>query len=714
MIQGEYQGNNVEKIKKILFQDDEAGLELFRLMQLYLFKDSDKDDVLKLTESNIPPSQPNETGYLPIGTWSPVFEDGEVVFVRNKQADTAFWESNCKQFCLKKKSTHKRVCVIGESVAAGMFFTPHISPTKTLSEYLELHSEGMWDVIDLTRNSMNAGALLETCRAALQINPDYIVVIAGNNWYTDITIEHSGPISRRRMYVNALDKGNICAIIQQYKEKSVEFAKEILRQIDGISSEVQTQFLFVLPAVNYKDWERRYPLHWLDNKKTSKWYEKFKLAVHAIENKDYESGLKLGVEMIQIDGGTNATSSRIVANCLMKLGRNEEAYAYCAAESDNSLLFDEITSFPGMSSLVRKEIKREEKSFKHIFFFDMEEIFQKFSGEKVVGSPFFVDYCHLSPEGYKISMAPIAGYITNCDVQIKNIDDDNHTVGSFYLATAYFCIALYNTHLNRPVINNFNMKKYVSLFQKAVDCCETVLDIMELYIKARGCQFGTGFALSKSGQKLSDMLNSPLDLPITQQAPGVDAFAITCICEILTANGRKGKKLLEEYQRAYINLLDKGVDLINPQYMEWINSHTMAAIDSENGTWRNMPYHKSWWPWSYFTLASDTLNDLEMEIVLRLPTSFTAKEKKRVSVVINNKVIKNIFVIDKWTMHKVTISAGCLSKGFNRVSLEWPELEQNEEKAISDLKDRYVKGRNVEFYPIFGEIFSMRVRKKTK
>jgi hypothetical protein len=127
-----------------------------------------------------------------------------------------------------------------------------------------------------------------------------------------------------------------------------------------------------------------------------------------------------------------------------------------------------------------------------------------------------------------------------------------------------------------------------------------------------------------------------------------------------------------------------------------------------------MPYHKSWWPWSYFTLASDTLNDLEMEIVLRLPTSFTAKEKKRVSVVINNKVIKNIFVIDKWTMHKVTISAGCLSKGFNRVSLEWPELEQNEEKAISDLKDRYVKGRNVEFYPIFGEIFSMRVRKKTK
>ena len=199
---------------------------------------------------------------------------------------------------------------------------------------------------------------------------------------------------------------------------------------------------------------------------------------------------------------------------------------------------------------VRKEIIQNKERYKHICFFDMEEILKKSLNQEIVGNPIFVDYCHLSPEGYKVIMAPIAEYVANCKFKIGREEKKCFTVNPFYLATAYFCIALYNIHLNRPITNKIEMGKYMDLFQKSVDYCDSVLDIMELYVKARGCQFGTGFSLSKAGQKMSELLNSPLDLPIAQQAPGVDAFTITCICDILTSNGRDGKKLLKEYQQA--------------------------------------------------------------------------------------------------------------------------------------------------------------------
>ncbi len=101
-----------------------------------------------------------------------------------------------------------------------MFFTPHLSPSKVLSNYLACHSETMWDVIDLTRNCMNAGALIETCQASLQLEPDYVVLLAGNNWFSDIMIEHDGPISRRRIYAENLDKNGMSGLINTYKDSA--------------------------------------------------------------------------------------------------------------------------------------------------------------------------------------------------------------------------------------------------------------------------------------------------------------------------------------------------------------------------------------------------------------------------------------------------------------------------------------------------------------
>lgn len=708
---------NLEKLNKFLISKDQRGLELTRLLQMYLLDTNSEKDISDLIVSNIPKSDISETGFRPIGTWHPVCQDGEIVFIRKEQSDSVFWESTCSQFSLKKEPNKKRVCFIGESVAAGMFFTPYISPSKVLANYLECHSEDEWDVIDLTRNCMNAGSLIETCQASLQLEPDFIVLLAGNNWFSDIMIEHDSSISRRRFYADSLDKNGMSGLINTYRNNAEKLVENVLQHIDGIANESTTEFIFAIPALNYADWQRRCPLHVLDNQKTSEWYERYRSASASIENGNYETGLKLGKEMIQIDGGTNATSSKIVANCLIALERFDEAYNYCVAECDNSLMFDHITSFPGVLSFVRKY---KDSTYTNLQIIDLEAIFMEHSGTKILGSRFFVDYCHLNPEGYQVAMAPIASKILSKQTVsrkevIKSWKDlvqktQLPKVDKSSLAVSYFSVALYNTHLNRPITNGLNIEKYVELFQRAVNCSDLALDIMELYVKGRSCQFGAGFAMSESGQKLFELMNSPLDFPVAQEAPGVDALTIMCICRTLDANGRNGKQMLEAYQQGYIKLLDKGVDLTEPKYIEWINANVRMAMDSENSSRRKVPIFKSWWPLSFFTLVSDAESDLEAEITCRLPSYMDSDINKKVNIAINNQLIDQISVSHKWTSHKIIVPQKMIINGFNRLSLEWPELKEN--GNIINLKKCYAKGLKVEFYPVFGEVFSLIVRNK--
>lgn len=706
--------SNVEKLAQVLQAEDESGLELLRLMQLQLFSEDDTNTIT----SNIPKTEKNETGFHAIGTWHPAKQGEEILFKRVEQADSVFWESTCDLFPLRKKENVKRVCFIGESVAAGMFFTPAITPAKVLSNYLEVNSEDSWEVMDLTRNCMNAGALIETCSNSLQLDPDYIVIVAGNNWFSDIMVEHNGALSRRKKYANSIDKNGLSGVIETYQQKAKKLAKTIMTQMNRIAADnKKTKFIFAIPALNYFDWERRVPLHWLNNERTLKWYEYYRLAIESYDIGKFENALELGKKMYELDEGHNSTSSRIIANCYIALGKNEEAYKYFAAETDYSLIFDEITSFPAVSSFIRREYDEHNTSCPNIEFINLEKILIEYDGISALGKKVFVDYCHLNPEGFHIVMAPIASSILNRTDVHKQKRDWTYLMkntpfletDSSALAVSYFCAALYNSHLNRSVTDDLDIEKYCALFQKAVACDPSVLDIMELYVKARSCAKGSGFTLSKAGQKFFELMNSPLDFPVAQEAPGVDALTIEAICRSLENHGYKGDQLRKDYQSPYIKALDRGVDLTEPAYIEWINSHIRMAMDSENGTRRMVPFYKSWWPSSFFSLVADGEQDLKVELTCRLPIG-NHQQSNTVKIFINNHEVGRMNAGTVWTKQSFLISSKVIKKGFNRVSIEWPLVQQYERQKLLELKHRYNKGLSVDFFPVFGEVHSFIVQ----
>ncbi|MGV8001661.1 hypothetical protein QPK14_05805 [Photorhabdus temperata subsp. temperata] len=700
---------NTEKLATFLLDDKESSFEIMRLTQIYLMN-QDQNNNDEIFFNNIPPCSENIDGYTAIGTWHPAKIDGEITFIRREQSDSIFWESSRQKLMVGKAAGVKRVCLIGESAALGMFFSPHTTPAKTLAHLLNQHSNIEWEIIDLARSCMNAGGLLETCKASLQLQPDYVIILAGNNWFSDVLFEHDAPLERRKNYANVLANSGPNGIAVEYREKLEENAEILINKIEVISRESSAEFIFALPASNYADWERKTPLHWLGHGKTAEWYELYRNASQAIMNRQYVEALALGLNMIDIDGGIAATSNRIVANSLIALNRAEEAKSYLDAECSYSLMYDIVTSFPGTPSFVKERIIQQNVGIKII---DLEYYFSKYLGTSVLDDSLFVDYCHMTPEGFKIAMAPIAEWLMNYGkdkpdanwevMARKTIELD---VSSYDLAVSYFYIALYNSHINRPLNEVVERERIVKLFEKAVQYSAKILDVMELYVKARSCEKGAGFSLSRAGQKLLELVNSPLDFPVAQTSPGADAQTIDAICEIFDKHGRNGKALKEFYQKSYIDQLKHGIDLTEPQYIDRVSAVIRVSIDPEVNTRRSLPYFKSWWPTSSFTLITSGNHDLNMEITSRVKKYI---EESKVRILINGELLAKIEPSSAWSHHKLIIPGSLTKPGFNTITLEWPKLAQDEEKEVLNISSRYNKGLKTEIFPVFGELFSLKV-----
>ena len=113
----------------------------------------------------------------PISIWQPETRDGEAVFVRPEPGPFSDHYS-ARRVIPARCPRRRRLCLLGESTAAGYLLAPHLTPAVVLERRL---GDG-WEVVDLARTNERLASLADTAEAALQLTPDRFVVFAGNNW----------------------------------------------------------------------------------------------------------------------------------------------------------------------------------------------------------------------------------------------------------------------------------------------------------------------------------------------------------------------------------------------------------------------------------------------------------------------------------------------------------------------------------------------------
>lgn len=190
-----------------------------------------------------------------------------------------------------------RLLLIGESVATGYLYAPWYTPAGVLRELLPA-----WDVVDLARTNESLESLAVTFEQALQLEPDVVVMWAGNNWLLrdlgGLSPYHPG--SDYRIAVAKTLRGDGPAGLDALTNSALRnFATPLLDRIAAGAADAGMRLVVVVPEVNLVDWESYQPVHVLPEGRESDWHD-------ALATGDV-------ARMAAIDDGVAATTWRQLA-----------------------------------------------------------------------------------------------------------------------------------------------------------------------------------------------------------------------------------------------------------------------------------------------------------------------------------------------------------------------------------------------------------------
>src|SRR5436853_275217 len=232
----------------------------------------------------------------PISLWPHQEINGETAFVRPDPLPLGDHHAVTPVLRPKKSLLPLRVAFFGESVAAGYLYAPHLTPAQVLEAQLRAAGGAdNFEVIDLARTNETLPSLAATVRASLQINPDVLVLFAGNNWNLLETPEVSPyvpSVTARQRYGQALREEGIAGPVGLAVERLRQAAEAAFGDIAELAWAVHIPVVVVIPEVNLLDWETRQPPVWLHGDGTARWHALYAEAAAKLDGGDLRGALE--------------------------------------------------------------------------------------------------------------------------------------------------------------------------------------------------------------------------------------------------------------------------------------------------------------------------------------------------------------------------------------------------------------------------------------
>ena len=559
---------------------------------------------------------------------------------------------------LKKKEAELplRICFFGESVAAGYLYAPHLTPAQVLEAQLGPDFE----VIDLSRTNETLPSLAATVRASLQIQPDMLVIFAGNNWNLLETPEispYAPSVQARQRYAAALREG-IEGPVRLAEQELRQVAEGTFELIALIARTVKIPVIMVVPEVNLADWETRQPVMRLPGDGVARW--------HAF----YREGNAQA--MLELDGGTCPTTWRLLGHQKLALGDLAGAQQAFQAEVDSARYATlGFLSAPQATTQARELLR--ELSRRHGFTtVDLRDLFGPLPGRR-----FFLDYCHLTLEGIRTAMAAVAAEA----VRLSGMEAESSEVllSPEAEATALLGAAVHSAH---RLLTTVRPKQEIlaDWCKAALAVCPEIEQAMRDLLDARSAKVPA--VLTEAQQR---NLDSPFRLLLQHgwRWDFLDAdllMAMSTIQEIPLPTAPK----------------DAELELWDP--LERFFPEVMDLEDlPRRGTYRSP------WPVSSFCLPADGTRDVELELTARLPEGGEGE----VELEVNGVRIGALPVRERWTKSSLRVPAALLQKGLNRLALRWPDPPPAGEDPFRIVIERLESGLEADLHPVFGEVFTL-------
>jgi hypothetical protein len=638
----------------------------------------------------------------PISIWQPREIDGEAVWVRPEPLPLGDHYAATPVLRRKKSPLPLRVAFFGESVAAGYLYAPHLTPARVLEEQLRaIGGAENFEVIDLARTNETLGGLAETVRTSLQIQPDMLVLFAGNNWNLLETPEvspYAPSVAARQRYGLALRERGIAGPAKQADERLQETAEAALGTIAQIARAIGIPVVVVIPEVNLLDWENRQPPVWLEGDGIARWHVLYAEAVVKLDRSDFRGTLETVQALRDLDGGACPSTWRLLARAHLGLENVEEARRACLAEVDSTRYATLAFLGAPQATTAARELLWD-LSRRHNFFpVDLRTAFAEHTGS-LPDRRLFLDYCHLTLEGIQVAMAAVAAEVLNLsgmleeDVDWKGllprlpapaIPPEAEAVARFG-AAVHTAHRLLPTGSKRPILEHWCR----AALEASPGIEAAMLDL--LAVRCAPCPA----VLTAAQQRNFD---SPYRLLLQHgwRWDHLDADLIEALRAVLPAAMETIDRLLLKHHA----IRDEGTELLDPIYLwEPLERFYPEVMDFEDLSRRATL--RAPWPETSFCLICDGERDVKIEATLRLPAAGS------IGVFVNDRQTGMIEAAERWTRAKLRIDHKNLCSGLNRLALRWPLPTADGSAALREAVGRLEVGIAADLHPVFGEIFSL-------
>jgi hypothetical protein len=623
----------------------------------------------------------------------------------------------------------RRICLFGESAAAGYLYAPHRTPATVLQRQLDTVEEGAFEVIDLARTNERLHSLATTAERALQLEPDHWVIYTGNNWKLLETPEcspYSPSVAARQAFARVWRSGGAEAVARWAERRWQGRAREAFERLAEITRAAGVEVTLMIPEVNLRDWENRQPPPWLPGDGSRRWHKLYAQAVAELEEGQPRTALALAREMLRLhsgrDGGGCPTAHRLAARAHLALGQVDEARR--AAEAEVASVAYPTLAFLGapQACTAVQTFQREVAGRYGWKVVDLPQVFRQHLEKQglppLPGRELFLDYCHLSAEGMEVAIGALVPHLIENPPSVPLSSKQRKPLSPWERGggegTARTGAALHSAHRllstqpTGPLLEHW--------LRAAVAADPAVHDAFFELAEARTAPVVGAPAPAVLTAAQGRNLASPHRLLLQHgwRWNHLDGEVLRAILKIWRESGEGERaEAIEARLLAYHRpMLERSLDLLAPPYLweplERLFPEVMATEDLPGRATLRSP-----WPEVSFCRVVEAGEAQTLRLTVRLPAIAGEEDRRQgaLTVLVEGEAVALLDVGERWSRHTVQLLPAATG-GLTRLTLRWPPLPAVHglgEVALAVALERLEGGVEAELHPIFGEVAALRL-----
>jgi hypothetical protein len=625
---------------------------------------------------SLPEKSPSSARPGFVGVWQ-----GGPEGYRRAEALRDEWRSWADVQLIPPKGERKRLLLLGESVARGFLYDPDFNPARALEACLPAVLGQPIEIVDLAKTNLIGPQLTGLISTASALDPDVLVVFAGNNWLL------ADPRDRI-LEATALREGGALGLKTRREQRLATFVATLRRQLKELSARLP--IVLVVPEINLVDWrlDGKADAPWLPPGRNRRWLECRKVALSALASRRLDEAAALAREMVDLDGGTAASGWTILADCARGTG-DLTAARTCLEKARDAHLWDFTHQTPRAVSLIQTGLRECELPGR-ISVVDLPSCFATWQGGELPGRRLFLDYCHLSAEGIRVAMAATALKVADLlDAGralpgIESLVNEIPPPSPYIEATAHFAAALHSSYGGQST-------SFVSYLCHEAAQSPEVAQAMREYLEVR-TRRAPAWACT-AFERLSSNATPFLQRYILLNPKLFDPVLLPAIADVLEKNDLPSLAFLEELRKSERSLTDRPRDLLDPY-------HRASLEDLD---WLEWPTHfrRAYSPASRYPWISRSPREVAFTLNCRRTG---ATDPAECEVRINGTCVTRLPLTHEWSTFRFSAPGDVVRSGVNWLEIDWPLDLPSGEEEIEYVAREHEHGRFVPLLPAFAEI----------